>query len=271
MNNLTILMLTDIIYTSPQEAIVTEIAIMTDYSSQPQTLDPLNLSLSQETTSFPTEFKSVKTDTEISSTNPEEITVMETNEPTAPQDMTTEIEVRTSPDLEIESISQTKNESQEGDFYNNVTNNAFFQEITSEQHFEMSTDASPTFVQVNLTNEIPYIMNSTDPNEHDITTETPNVVSFNGSVISSEIISTKETSSIESEFTGLKFLSTPDPSTELEKRHTDTANTNDLAYPKTDTHGKEEHKERPTETYSTSFGKNVDKISFSIHIYFHPV
>lgn len=128
-------MLTDIMYTSPQEAIVTEIAIMTDYSSQPQTLDPLNLSLSQETTSFPTEFKSVKTDTEISSTNPEEITVMETNELTAPQDMTTEIEVRTSPDLEIESISQTKNESQEGDFYNTVTNNAFFQEITSEQHY----------------------------------------------------------------------------------------------------------------------------------------
>lgn len=268
-------MLTEIMDTSPQETIVTEI-IITDYSSQPQTLDPLNLSLSQVTTSFPTEeFKSVKTDTEISSTNPEEITFMETNEATASSDMTTGTEVRTSTDLEIEPLSKSNSESQDGAFYNTVTKNAFFQESTPEQHFEMSTfednDASSTLKQINATEEIPYKMNSTDPNEQYKTTTTSNVVSFDRGLVSNEIISTKETSSIDSEFTVLEFLSTPDPSTELEKGHTYQVNTNDLTYTKTETYGSEEQTDRPTETYSTSLGKNVDEISISMHIYFHQV
>lgn len=249
-------MLTDIMDPSHPETIVTEITIITDYSSQPQTLDPLNLSLSQVTTSFPTEeFTSVKTDTEISSTNPEEITFMETNEATASSDMTTGIEVGTSTDLEIESISKSKKEPQEGAVYNTVTNNAFFQESTPEQQFEMSTfgdnDASSTLKQINATEEIPYKI--TDQNElFKTTTTTSNVVSFDRGLVSNEIISTKETSSIESEFAGLEFFSTRDPSTELEKEHTYKVNTNDLTYNKTDTYRSEEQTDRP---YSTSLGK----------------
>lgn len=248
-------MLTDIMDTSQQETIVTEITIITDYSSQPQTLDPLNLSLSQVTTSLPTEeFKSVKTDTEISSTNPEEITFMETNEATASSDMTTGIEVGTSTDLEIESISNLKKEPQEGAVNNTVTNNAFFQESTPEQQFEMSTfgdnDASSTLKQINATEEISYKI--TDQNELFKTTTTSNVVSFDRGLVSNEIMSTKETSSIESEFAGSEFLSTRDPSTELEKGHTYKVNTNDLTYNKTETYRSEEQTNRP---YSTSLGK----------------
>lgn len=114
-------------------------------------------------------------------------------------------------------------------------------------------------------------MNFIDLNEYDIIIEILNLVSFNGSVILSEIILMKEISLIELEFIGLKFFFIFDLLIELEKRYIYIVNINDLVYLKIEFYGKEEYKERLMEIYFISFGKNVYKILFLIYIYFYLV